>query len=32
LDPVYYLGWVIPVIIVALLAGVSFIKDKKKNG
>jgi predicted Na+-dependent transporter len=30
-DPVYYLGWILPVIIVALLAGVSFLKDKKKD-
>jgi MFS family permease len=30
-DDVYYFGWVIPVIIVALLAGVSFLKDKKKD-
>jgi len=31
IDPVYYTGWIIPVIIINLLAGVSFLKDKKKD-
>jgi predicted Na+-dependent transporter len=30
-DEAFYTGWILPVIIVCILGGVSYLRDKKKN-